>query len=105
MDAVGIIQGRCIWFRPFVLLWGFVTNKVMNSTIETTAFKVVDYRGQGFCPDVKLSKAIEGNLSPGHGHKIFDDLFGDNRCLSNSPAANEYFMRTVGKLDGHLRIV
>ena len=105
MDAVGIIQRWCIRFRPFVLLWGFVTNKVMNATVETTAFKVVNDRGQGFCPDVKISKAIEGNLSPGHGHKIFDDLLCDDRCLSNSPAANEYFVWTVGKLDGHLRIV
>ena len=105
MDAVGIIQRWCIRFRPFELLWGFVTNKVMNATVETTAFKVVDDRGQGFCPDVKISKAIEGNFSPRHGHEIFDDLFGDDRCLSDSPATNEYLMRTVGKLDGHLRIV
>ena len=78
-----------------------MTHKVMNAAIQATAFKMVDDRGQGFCPDVKIGQTIEGNFSPGHIYKIFNDLLGNDRSLSDSPATYKYFMRAIGKLDGH----
>ena len=77
----------------------------MNATEEATPFKVVNDRWQGFGTDMEIGQTIEGNFSPGHSNEIFNDFFSDDRSLSDSPATNEYFMRTIGKLDSHLWII
>ena len=69
-----------------------MADKIMLATVKTPAFKVVNDRRQGFGTDMEIGKAIEGNLSPGHGNEIFDDLFSDDRGLSYSPATDKGFM-------------
>ena len=53
---------------------------------------MINDRGKGFCTDMEISQTIEGYLAPGHSNKVFDDLFGNDRRLSDSPATDKDLM-------------
>ncbi len=77
----------------------------MDAPVESAPLKVVDNRGKRLCPDVEIGQPVQGYLSPGHGDKVADDILGDDGCLADPTSANEHFVWTVGKLNGHLGIV
>jgi hypothetical protein len=52
----------------------------MDSTIKTTAFKVVNDGRQGFGANMEIGQAVQGYLASRHGNEIFDDLLGNGKA-------------------------